>query len=151
MQNKTWIRAAVAFAPLALIAAPAAAEPTQPEKVQIPSELTNPATAERLADVMQALSKALLELPVGEIKAAAEGRPATEHDKGVTVRDLGRKEDPNFERKLDRQIAEAKPMIAQSMKALAEALPAMLQGLSKASEAVERAAANMPDPNYPKR
>ena len=55
MQNKTWIRAAVLFAPLALIAAPAAAEPARPEKVQIPSELTDPATAERLADVMQAL------------------------------------------------------------------------------------------------
>ena len=100
---------------------------------------------------MQALSKALLSLPVGEIKAAAEGRPATEHDKGVTVRDLGRKEDPNFERKLERQIAEAKPMIRQSMKALVEALPAMLEGLSKASEAMDRATANMPQPGYPKR
>ena len=151
MQTRTWIRAALLFAPLALIAAPASAEPVTPDKMELPSELTDPATAERLANVMQALSKALLSVPVGELKAAAEGREPTARDKGLTVRDLGRREDPNFERNLDRQIAEAKPMIAKSMKALAEALPAMLEGLSKASEAVERAAANMPDPNYPKR
>jgi hypothetical protein len=37
------------------------------------------------------------------------------------------------------------------MKALSDALPAMMQGLAQAQKALERAAANMPDPNYPKR
>ena len=42
-------------------------------------------------------------------------------------------------------------MMRQSMKALSDALPAMMKSLQGAKEAIERAAANMPDPNYPKR
>jgi hypothetical protein len=37
------------------------------------------------------------------------------------------------------------------MKALAEALPSMMQGLEQAQKSLERAAANMPQPGYPKR
>ena len=37
------------------------------------------------------------------------------------------------------------------MKALAAALPAMMEGLSKAQDGLERAAANVPRPDYPKR
>jgi hypothetical protein len=48
-------------------------------------------------------------------------------------------------------MAEARPMIQQSMKALADALPSMMQGLAQAQQSLERAAANMPDPTYPKR
>jgi hypothetical protein len=67
------------------------------------------------------------------------------------VRDLGRRDDPNFDRKFQEQIAATTPMIQQSMKALADALPAMMQGLQQAGRAIERARANMPDPTYPKR
>jgi hypothetical protein len=37
------------------------------------------------------------------------------------------------------------------MKALAAALPAMMEGLSKAQDELDRAAANVPRPDYPKR
>lgn len=138
--------------PLALIAAPVAAQPApQPEQIQIPSELTDPAMADKLANMLQALSKAFLELPVGEVQAAAEGREPTRAEKGLTVRDLGRRDDPNFDRNFQRQIAQSKPMIEQSMKALAQALPAMTKALSEAARQMERATANMPRPDYPRR
>ena len=111
----------------------------------------DPATAQRLAVTMQALSKAFLDVRVGELKAAAEGRQATAAERNMTVRDLARRDDPNFDRNFQRQIAQSGPMIHQGMKALSEALPAMMQGLAQAQKALERAAANMPDPNYPKR
>ena len=118
--------------------------------IAIPRELTDPAMADRLARMMQAMSKAFLEMPVGEIEAAAEGRPATRADRRRTVRQIGRAEDPNFERDLQRQIANSKPMIEASMKALAAALPAMMKGLSEAGRELEKATANLPSPNYPK-
>jgi hypothetical protein len=93
----------------------------------------------------------LLDLKVGAIQAAAEGRKATEAEKRLTVRDIGRRNDPNFDRNLRRQVAEARPKIAQGMQALADALPAMVKALDDASRAIDRAAANMPDPTYPKR
>jgi hypothetical protein len=134
-----------------LSSTPALAQPAAPESIQIPRELTDPATGERLAGTMQALSKALLDVRVGELKAAAEGREATSAEKRMTVRDMARRQDPNFERNLQRQIAQSGPMIRQGMKAMSDALPAMMQGLEQAQKALERAAANMPDPTYPRR
>jgi hypothetical protein len=138
--------------PMLLCAGPALAEaPAAPNASPVPPQLADPALAARLANVAQAMSKAFLDLPVGEVRAAVEGRAATPAEKRITVRDIARKEDPDFDRHVQQQIAQARPMIEQSMKALSDALPAMLQSLEQARNAVERAAANMPDPTYPKR
>jgi len=96
---------------------------------------------------MQAMSRAFLDLPVGEIEAAVEGRPPTPADRNRTLRS----ENPNLDREVQAQIAQARPMIRQSMKAISDALPAVMKSLHEARESIERAAANMPDPNYPKR
>ena len=107
--------------------------------------------ADRLTNAMQVMSKAFLDLPAGEVQAALEGRRATPAEKRMTVRDMARRDDPNFDRNFQRQIAQTGPAIRQGMRAMSEALPAMMQGLTQAQHALERAAANMPDPTYPKR
>ena len=149
------MRAHLLLLSLCMVAAPAIAQPTptaSPARdLQIPRELTDPATADRLARAMDALSKSFMNLPVGELQAAVEGRAPTPAERKLTVRDLGRRQRPDFERQVNQQVANAKPMIEQSMKALAAALPAMMQGLEQAESAIERAVANMPDPTYPKR
>ena len=143
-------------AALLTLAVPAAAQPHHapppPDPAaQITQRMTDPATAERIANVVQSLTKAFLALPVGEIEAAAQGRVATPAEKRLTVNDVGRRNDPDFDRKIADQMAKTRPMVEQSIKALAQALPVMMQSLKQAGEAVERAAANMPDPSYPKR
>ena len=151
------MRAFQLILPLALAASPALAQTkpapatAAPGTITVPPALTDPATTDRLARMMQAMSKAFLELPVGEIEAAAEGRPATRADRRRTVRSAGRAEDPNFERNFNRDIANSKPMIEASMKAMAAALPAMMKGLSEAGRELDKATANIPVPNYPKR
>jgi hypothetical protein len=132
--------------PILLGAAPVAAEP-----LKVPPELTDPAMADKLARSMDAMSQAMLDLRVGAVQAAIEGREATAAEKKLTVRDLGRREDPNFDRNFRERMAQVKPTIERGMKVLSEALPAMTKGLDEASRAIERAAANMPDPTYPKR
>ena len=134
-------------------AAPAAAQTAPPPRAlpELPPELTDPATADRLADVMQALGQAFLALPVGPIEAAVEGRAATPADQRRTIRDLARRDDPNFDRKIAERMAQTRPMVQQSIKAIQQALPAVMQSFKQAGEAIERAAANMPDPTYPKR
>jgi hypothetical protein len=140
-------------ASLLLCAAPALAQaPAGPTPVsQVQQALSDPAMVDKLANTMQALSQALLDLPVGKVQAAVEGRKPTSAEKKLTVRDLGRRENRDFDRDFQRQMAETKPMIQQSMKALSEALPAVMQSLEQAGRALDRAAANMPDPTYPKR
>ena len=153
------MRALQLILPLALAASPALAQskpapaprPAAPGMIAVPPALTDPAMADKLARMMQAMSKAFLELPVGEIEAAAEGRAATRADRRRTLRQLGRAEDPTFERNLQRDIANAKPMIEASMKAMAAALPAMMKGLSEAGRELDKATANLPSPAYPKK
>jgi hypothetical protein len=128
-----------------MIATPAAAQ-SRPQPVQdIQRALNDPAMAERMTNVMQSLSNAMLDLPVGEVQAAVEGRTPTVADKRRTIRDL----EPDLD--VRREISQARPMIQQSMKALGEALPGIVQSLQQAQRSLERAAANMPDPTYPKR
>ena len=151
------MRAFQLILPLALAASPALAQtkpapvPAAPQTMTVPPALTDPATADKLARMMQAMSKAFLDLPLGEVEAAAEGRPATRADRRRTVRQVGRAEDPNFERNFQRDMANSKPMIEASMKALAAALPAMMKGMSEAGRELDKATANIPLPNYPKR
>jgi hypothetical protein len=149
----------VILLPLLLIASPALAQTAAPAPAPQPKDptaemqrvLSDPAMADRLANVMQGLSKAFLDLPVGQVQAAVEGRKPTGAEKRITVRDMERRDDPNFDRDFQQRMAQARPMIQQSMAAMSQALPSMMQGIQQAGKALERAAANMPDPTYPKR
>jgi hypothetical protein len=145
------MRKILIFLPLLLVASPALSQPAPSDTAQIERVLNDPAMADRLTNVMQVMSKAFLDLPAGEVQAALEGRLATPAEKRMTVRDIGRRDDPNFDRNFQRQIAQSGPVIRQGMHAMSEALPAMMRGLAQAQHALERAAANMPDPTYPKR
>jgi hypothetical protein len=133
--------------PLLLCATPAVAQPVP----QLPPQLTDPATAQRLTNAMQALSQTFLNLKVGEVKAALEGREASPRERNMTVRDMARRDDPDFDRHLQRRVANVAPMVQQSLKALNQALPEMMQSVHEAEKSLDRAIANMPDPTYPRR
>lgn len=130
----------IAFA-LAGFAAPVVAAPA-PEEFRIPPELTDPKLVDRLLEVNQALTKALLDIPVGEFEAAAKGREPSDADRRRTVRDVSRLS----ERDIEQQIARARPQVQAAMQAFARSLPAMAKALSEAADSMERAAANMPRP-----
>ena len=150
------MRLGLVVLPLALSAAPALAQPialppAEAQATQLPPQLADPMTADRIADAMQSLSQALLDLRVGRLQAALEGRRATPSEKRLTVRDLARRDDPAFEQRLQKRIADARPKMEQSIKALNEAVPEVAEDLQRAQRSIERAIANMPDPNYPRR
>ena len=137
---------------LSLCAAPALAQSVAPAAPAEPKVIhVSPETADRLADSMQSLSQALLDMKVGGVRAALEGREPTRAERNLTVRDLGRRDDRDFDRRLEQQIAAAKPQMEQTIRALNEALPQITEDLQRARKSLERAMANMPDPNYPRR
>lgn len=141
------MRTSLVLLPLSLCAAPALAQAAPPPAVQLPPELADPATVDRVTDAMQALSQAFLQLPVGNVQAALEGRPATAADRRRTV---GTETGLN-PRELQQRIADAKPKIEQSVRAVNQALPEITRNLVEAQRSIERALSNMPDPNYPRR
>jgi hypothetical protein len=143
------MRAVLLVLPLAALSVPAHAQSSAApsEAIQIPPEMMDPKWADRLTDAMMAMSKAFLELPVGEVEAALEGRQPTEADKRRTVRSETRMSEQELRQKID----ESRPAMRASYKALMAALPAMMKGMSEAQKELERATANMPRPDYPKR
>ena len=142
------MREALLLLPLLFAASPAFAQDVPP---QIPPELTDPATVHRLAGTIQALSQAVLNMRVGGLEAALEGREATPQERNLTVRDLARRKDPDFDRHLQQKVATVGPQVERQMLAMQRALPKMMRDLKDAQRSLERAAANMPDPTYPRR
>ncbi len=133
--------------PLFAVAAPVAAAPRGP--VVIPPELSDPAMADKLGRVAGVLAKSLMSLPVGEVEAAIEGRPATPADRARTVRDsIG---DPHAEQRIAAQAAGSGRMMQAAGKALIASLPAIMGALAGVEVEIERAVANIPDPTYPRR
>jgi len=143
----TNMRKSLIILPVLLSSSPAFAQAAP----QLPPELTDPATAQRLTNSMQALSGALLNMRVGEVAATLEGRPATPEERNLTVGDLARRDDPDFDRHFHDQIASVGPTMQRSIKAMNKALPEISRDLKDVRKSLERAIANMPDPNYPKR
>jgi len=132
--------------PLMLAATPALAAPAAP---QLPPELSDPAMADKIGRMAGALTKALMDLPVGEMEAAIEGRPVTQADRAKRVRDsIG---GPDTEQRVQAEVAQSGRQVQAMTKALAASLPAILQSLEQAKKQLERATANIPDPTYPKR
>jgi hypothetical protein len=135
------------FVPLLLTASPAFAQ----QAPLLPPELTDPSVIHQLAGTLDDLSRALMNVRIGEARAALEGRDASPRERNMTVGDYARRNDPNFDRHLHQQIASVEPQVQRGVQAVNHALPAVMQALGDAERAVDRAIANMPDPTYPRR
>ena len=142
------MRAVLILVPALLAASPALAAQPLPAPV-LPPVLTDPAMADQLGRAAGAVTRSLMNLPVGELEAAIEGRPATRADRARTVRDsIG---DPDVEQRIERQAAASGRTIQAASQALASSLPAILQAIDGAAADIERVVGNLPDPTYPRR
>ena len=144
------MRAAFLALPLAALATPVfaqAAPPPPPQAYQLPPEVTDMRWADRLTDTMVAMSKAFLNMPVGEVEAAIEGREPTASDRRKTLRN----ETGMSERDVRQQIDSTRPAMQAGMRAVQAALPSIMKGLSDAKQELDRASANIPRPDYPRR
>lgn len=140
--------------PLLLAATPAMAE-TQAEAdkqaIELPAEMLDPQMGEKMGKMLGALSKAMLDLKIGEVEAIAKGRDPAPADRDKRLRDVV----PEGGKQLERQAEAAGPMLQKGMAAMAKALPAIMDAMRGVADEIEgdidRATANMPQPGYPKR
>ena len=133
--------------PLILAPMPALAAPE--DAPQLPKEFTDPAMADKLGKMAGALTRALMDMPVGELEAAAQGREPTAADRAKRVRDeIG---GPQAEQQVEAQVAQSGRQMQAMSKALVASLPSILKSLEGVERELERATANIPDPTYPRR
>jgi hypothetical protein len=144
------MRKILIFVPLLMCATPALAQDAAPV-FQLPRELTDPQSAMKLAAKLQGISNALMNVRVGELGAALEGRQATRRERNVTVRDLVHRQDPDFEQHMQQKVATVGPKVLQTMQTLNRTLPQVMHDVDDVQRSLERAVANLPDPTYPQR
>lgn len=143
------MRPILLLVPALLAAAPAFAAPPPPAPVSVPPLLSDPAMPDKLGRVAGVLTHSLMNLPVGEMEAAIEGRPVTPADRTRTVRDtIG---GPQVEERVAAEAAVTGRRMQATSQALVAALPAILQAVEGARGEIERAIGNLPDPTYPRR
>ena len=137
-----WIALPLLMAPVPALAAPKAAP-------QLPPEFSDPAMADKLGRMAGALTRALMDMPVGELEATIQGREPTAADRNKKVRDsIG---GPEAERQVEAQVAQSGRQMQAMGKALAASLPSIMAAMDEAERSLERATANLPDPTYPRR
>ncbi|MEO5640693.1 MAG: hypothetical protein ABIQ98_02885 [Sphingomicrobium sp.] len=117
----------------------------------IPPQMMDPALPDQLGRMAGALTHAFMNLPVGELEAAVQGRPVTPADRGKTVGSETRRTNPYVERDIQRDVASSAGTVQSSARAMQRAMPAIAQALGQAAAAIERATVNLPDPTYPRR
>lgn len=130
----------------AFAAAPVA-PPAPPPAATLPPEIAGGRMVDQLGSMVGALTKALLNLPIGEVEAAVENRSPNPADRTKTVRTVTGMD----EQAIDAQIAQGKGAVKNGGQALSRALPVIVEALNKAGQEVERATANLPQPGYPRR
>ena len=138
------MRALLLALPLALSPVPAAAATADR---QIPPELSDPAIADKLTKALVPLSRALMNMPIGELEAAIAGREPTAADR---TRRLSDEVGPEGQKDIESSIAAAGPQMRAMQKALVASLPAIMGSLEGVQKELERATANLPDPTYPR-
>lgn len=117
-----------------------------PPAASLPPEITDGRMLDQLGNVVGALTNAFLNLPVGELEAAVENRPATRADRNRTVRSVTGMN----ERELAADIEQGKGAVKAGGQALARSLPVIVESLNRAGEEIGRATANLPQPGYPR-
>ena len=139
------MRALLFALPLAMLPVQAVAAPADRK---IPPEISDPAIADKLTKALVPLSRALMNMPIGELEAAVAGREPTAADRS---RKLSDEVGPEGQKNIEASIDAAGPKMRAMQKALVASLPALMASLEGVEKELERATANLPDPTYPKR
>ena len=111
-------------------------------------DLSDPRMAQTVARMAGAMTRAMMDMPVGEIEAAAQGRVPTAADHGRRLGDIA---PPGIDREVERETAHNGAQMQAMGKAMAVAVPGIIRSLEHAAREAQRAAGTLPDPTYPRR
>jgi len=113
----------------ALLTAPAAAQPREEQALRGGAEVMRQA-----APMLDRSADSALELDIGPILDALH--PYSPRGRSMTLRELGRRDDPDFDRKLRRSIYRGSARAAATLDAMATAAPSLRRSLREMEAAI---------------
>ena len=138
--------------PLLSLATPGLAQTyPMPSPIPLPPRMMDPALPSQLSRIAGALTHSFMNIPVGELEAAIEGRPAYPADRRKTVGSEISRDNPYVEQDIQREVASTTSAVQSSARAMQRAMPAIQQAIGQAAATIERETANLPSPNPPYR
>lgn len=150
----------IAAASVVAIAGPAAAQqqpiPQAPRSVDprdeaIVRSLPDQREIEAMGDRAAGVVDAIMDVPVGPLREAIEGRPLSRRERNETLGDAARKDDPYFSERMRDQIAVASVAVGVLAEQMVVMTPVLRQTLEDASRRIEDAARGMPPRDYDRR
>ena len=118
---------------------------------ELTAKLADPKTAAMISAITVAMTDAMMDMKVGPIIAAAEGRKPSRAEKKLSVGDMARREDPRAEDKIRAAAAQTGQSVQVAGAAMAVMLPKLIETFEELGEEMEEAMANLPRPDYPAR
>lgn len=142
------VNAQVAQSPHVAVAPP---PPMDPRDEAIIRSVPGPQEIERVGDVTAATVDAILDVPIGPLREAIEGRRLSRREREETLGDHARRDDPYFRERMRDQITIAGAAVGVLAEQMAVMTPVLRQTLEDAQRRVEEAARGMPPRDYDRR
>lgn len=148
---------ALLLIPVLVLASPAIAHQSPPQAYAgrpegpafaVPPEIMDRRLPDQLGRRAGAVMQALMDLPVGELQAAIEGRPVTPRDRHHTI---GAEVGPGAARHAEQAVTSKAQAVQSTARAIQSAIPALQQAIGQILAAVDAGAANLPSSAYPRR
>jgi hypothetical protein len=127
---------------LLLTAAPALAQPPASDDEWAPDEAemsVDPRAIHEMAQSMERLLGAVMDLPIGGIAAAVDPLGRSGYRPGDTVRDMATRDDPYAEERLRAGIAGSTRSFSAMSQALARMMPTLRRSMEEVRRSVEEA------------
>ena len=116
---------------------------------ELQKRLADPKTGAMISAITVAMTDAMMDMKVGPMVAAAEGRKPTRAEKKRTMRDMVEANDPKAEQKIKAAAAQSGQTLQAAGAAMAVMLPKLIEVFGTMGEQMEEVVANLPRPVDP--
>ncbi len=128
-------------------------EPLDPRDAEIVAAIPNPNQVVVMGDIAARAAEAVLDVPIGPLKEAVEGRKLSRREREETLGDVASKGDPHYRERMRAQIGAMSVGVGEMVRQMAVLGPVLRQTVEDAQRRVEDAV-NRPiqpatqDPEY---
>jgi hypothetical protein len=136
--------AAPAFAQQPASSAAAATAPLDPRDEELRRNLPDPAELKAMGEVAARAMEAMMDVPIGPLREAVEGRKLSRRERQETLGDVARRDDPEFKERMRDQMGVASVAMAALMEQMVTIAPVLRNTLEDVARRTEEAARQIP-------